>query len=74
MIANPSASPMYYGIDIAGVKVKDDSGVPIPAGGNITPTFPGQQNGPVEVTSTGGSVMASQRVLWNGYFNEVLGQ
>jgi len=28
---------------------------------------------PVEVTSSGGNVMSSQRVLWNGYFNGVLG-
>lgn len=42
-------------------------------GGRVTPTFPGQMAGPVEVTSTGGPVLASQRVTRDGYFNEVLG-
>ncbi|MCL6105890.1 MAG: hypothetical protein M1309_00830 [Actinobacteria bacterium] len=46
----------------------------IPHGGNWNPDFPGKMGGPVNVTSTGGPVLASQRVLWNGYFNEVLGQ
>ena len=54
--------------------------------GNVTPIFSGLMGGPVEVRTcsqpftTGGScpgatppVVASQRVLWNGYFNEVLG-
>ncbi|MHB8143335.1 MAG: hypothetical protein ACYDGX_06705 [Thermoleophilia bacterium] len=54
--------------------------------GHVTPIFSGQVGGPVEVRtcsqpfSPSGScpgatlqVMASQRVLWNGYFNEVLG-
>lgn len=39
----------------------------------VTPTFPGTMGGPAEVTSTGGTVITSQRVLWNGYFNEVQG-
>ncbi len=84
MIANPSGSPMYYEIDIAGVKVMDDktSGGPgpIPSMGTITPDFPHWQNGPVEVktfsnaahTAAADSV-SSQRVLWNGYFNEMWG-
>lgn len=44
------------------------------------PSFPGKRGGPVRVTavypgtSTEAVVMASQRVLWNGYFNEVWGQ
>ena len=52
-----------------------------PAEKRWTPTFPGKMGGPVSVTAykrgdppTGKSVIASQRVLWNGYFNEVWGQ
>ncbi len=47
---------------------------------NITPTFPGMIGGPVEVyawqsgTNNPRPVFASQRVLWNGYFNEVVGK
>ena len=53
----------------------------IPAFGNVTPTFPGVMAGPVEVNawddasrSTPTEVFASQRVLWNGYFNELVGK
>ncbi|MHB8859120.1 MAG: NosD domain-containing protein [Thermoleophilia bacterium] len=46
-----------------------------------TPVFPDMMGGPVQVSAvlssdhvTGADVIASQRVLWNGYFNEVWGQ
>ncbi len=46
-----------------------------------TPTFDGKMGGPVHVKAyrtgfpgTAKNVIASQRVLWNGYFNEVWGQ
>ncbi len=49
--------------------------------GHWTPDFPGKMGGPVRVSAIdktnpglGAAIMASQRVLWNGYFNEVLGQ
>lgn len=70
LIANPDpANAVDYQIKIAGAIV--DSGS-IPANGKVTPTFPGIMNGPVEVLATG-NVIASQRVLWNGYFNELTG-
>lgn len=54
---------------ISGDKVASGNLAP---GQKVTPTFPGTMAGPVEVT-TSGPVMASQRVLWKGYFNEVVG-
>lgn len=45
----------------------------LPPGGQVTPTIPGTIGGPVEVRTSGGKVIASQRVLYNGYFNEVMG-
>ncbi len=71
LIANPGTVPVTYQIKIAGKNVPRGSGT-IPAGGRVTPTFPGLMAGPVEVTASD-NVMASQRVTWNGYFNEVLG-
>ncbi|MBE0428915.1 MAG: hypothetical protein IBX61_03475 [Thermoleophilia bacterium] len=50
---------------------------------SATPTFPGVMGGPVEVRAwtsssrapgTEAEVFASQRVLWNGYFNEIVGK
>jgi hypothetical protein len=81
LVANPPAAPaaIFYEIWIAGVKVHD--GGPIPPGDNETPTFPGDIGGPVTVVSfsdaahtVSANSIASQRVLWNGYFNEVWGQ
>lgn len=47
----------------------------IPAGGRITPSFPGVIGGPVKVTcpacAPGHKLMASQRALFNDSFNEV---
>ncbi|MHB1389821.1 MAG: WD40/YVTN/BNR-like repeat-containing protein [Thermoleophilia bacterium] len=75
LVANPGNADVTYQIKIAGVvqPITADNPGTIPAHGKVTPTFPTKIGGPVEVTSTGGPVMASQRVLWNGYFNEVLG-
>jgi len=69
LIANTGASEVTYVIRIGGVIVGTGS---IAAGESVIPTFPGQMDGPVEV-NTSGPVLASQRVLWNGYFNEVVG-
>ncbi|MHB0914199.1 MAG: WD40/YVTN/BNR-like repeat-containing protein [Thermoleophilia bacterium] len=75
LVANPSDSAtVTYQIKIAGVTQPCPGGsCNLAPGQRVTPTFSGQQAGPVEVTSTGGPVMASQRVLYNNYFNEVLG-
>ncbi len=89
LVANPSATDdVYYQVSIAGQvmpQAKDNPGVIAP-GKNVTPMFDGTMNGPVEVRScsqafspngscpgTTPNLIASQRVLWNGYFNEVLG-
>ena len=74
-MANPGNAAVTYQIKIAGVVMPTSAVNPgtIPAHSKVTPTFPGTMKGPVEVISTGGNVMVSQRVLWNGYFNEVLG-
>ncbi|MCL6093467.1 MAG: Ig-like domain repeat protein [Actinomycetota bacterium] len=89
LVANPSATDnVYYQVSIAGQVMppaKDNPGV-IDPGKNVTPMFDGTMNGPVEVRScsqafssngscpgTTPSLIASQRVLWNGFFNEVLG-
>ncbi len=69
LVANPNASPVTATIRIGGFTATYG----IPPGGNITPTFSGRMGGPVEVTATG-NVIASQRVLYNGFFNEVLGE
>ncbi len=89
MIANPSASTdVYYQIKIAGQVMPTAPTNPtnpgvISASGRVTPIFPGIIGGPVEITAWSGdpdatkgtpaNVMVSQRVLWNGFFNEVLG-
>lgn len=72
---------IYYEITIGGTDPNPSTskGILLP-GQNVIPTFAGQMGGPVEVrawTDAGKTapalVMASQRVLWNGHFNEVLG-
>jgi photosystem II stability/assembly factor-like uncharacterized protein len=70
LVANPNATAVTYTIKVAGVARASGTLAP---GQRVTPTFPGLRGGPVEVVSTGGPVMASQRVLFNNYFNEVLG-
>ncbi|MHB1003485.1 MAG: hypothetical protein ACYC1B_06625 [Thermoleophilia bacterium] len=68
-----TANPVSYSIKIGGVvQACPAGGCTIPAGGTVTPRFPGVVDGPVEVAASG-PVLASQRVLWNGYFNEVRG-
>lgn len=68
------ANQVGYSIKIGGVvqPCPSPGGCVIPAGGKVTPTFPGQMSGPVEVAASG-PVLASQRVLWKGHFNEVVG-
>ncbi len=57
-------------IKVAGNTIWSGSIAP---GADVTRTFPGKMGGPVQVTASGDTI-ASQRVLYNGYFNEVLGQ
>jgi len=86
MIANPSDMEMYAEVRIAGVTVWGETIGPFD---RKTPSFAGKMGGPVEVESwvsdidpaTGAQrkqapylAFASQRVLWNGYFNEVVGK
>ncbi len=70
LMANPNSLPIQAEISIGGVIYWSGT---IGPGGFATPVFPWVMSGPVEVTSSGGPVIASQRVLWNGYFNETLG-
>lgn len=86
MIANPTDLEIYAEVRIAGVTVWGETIAPFD---RKTPSFAGQMGGPVEVESwvserypvTGEQrkanpylAYASQRVLWNGYFNEVVGK
>ncbi len=69
LVANPGTSAVNYRILIGGKQVAAGALAP---GGRAIPTFPGRMGGPVEVQASG-NVAVSQRVLWNGYFNEVRG-
>ncbi|MHB9112619.1 MAG: hypothetical protein ACYC4D_08375 [Thermoleophilia bacterium] len=82
MVAKPDPAditPVYYKVMVGGVPLQPCT--EIPAAGRDTPVFPDQIGGPVEVRgyldsgceTTPTSIMASQRVLWKGYFNETLG-
>ena len=77
LVGNPSGSMIYYKIKVAGVTRFQGT---LNGGQQVTPTFNGVIGGPVEVDAwsdtydgTPTQVMASQRVLWNGFFNETLG-
>jgi thermolysin len=80
LVANPNDTPVYYEITIGGEPAGPGSSGTIQPGQNVIPTFDTRMGGPVEVRAwtdpgkgTPAEVMASQRVLWKGYFNEVLG-
>ncbi|MHB0867713.1 MAG: M4 family metallopeptidase [Thermoleophilia bacterium] len=79
LIANPGETAVAADIYIAGKKMNS---VPysIAAGASVTPEFPGVMAGPVEVVgyepgapSVPRNIMATQRVVWAGNFNEVMG-
>ncbi|MBI5870203.1 MAG: M23 family metallopeptidase [Actinobacteria bacterium] len=86
MVTNPGAAPLYYQIRIGGGDPGAGSTGTLDPGRYAFPSFAGVIDGPVEVrawlTNPDGTpdlsqpapVLASQRVLWSGYFNEVLGQ
>lgn len=73
LIANPNTGPPAASCDII------IGGVPVAVNEFLYPqdiktyTFEGIMNGPVQVDCDN-NVIASQRVLWNGHFNEVWGQ
>lgn len=82
MVANTNPGPIYYEIRIAGVNTETNPQWHGTIGSNqrVATTFPGVMGGPVQVSAwtdqtraTPADVMASQRVLWNGYFNELVG-
>ncbi|MHB1412434.1 MAG: YCF48-related protein [Thermoleophilia bacterium] len=82
LVANPTAAPIYYEISMPGVDTATDSRAygKLNPGQTAQPQFDGIQGGPVNVSAwtdsskgTPANVMASQRVLWQGYFNETLG-
>ena len=82
LVGNPTSSTIYYQIKVAGAVRAQGT---LNAGQQVTPMFNGLIGGPVEVDgcsaafggdgscSSPAQVMASQRVLWNGFFNETLG-
>lgn len=83
LVANPGRSEAKAEVWIAGVK---KTTLTIAPGASQTPTFPGIMNGPVEVRGYDSAtynpdnpgvpnhnIFVSQRVLWNGHFNEVEG-
>lgn len=71
LVANAGQQAAQVDIFIAGNKMGSYS---IPAGENVTPQFPNLMDGPVQVVSTNGQpIIVSQRVLWGGSFNEVMG-
>jgi parallel beta-helix repeat protein len=82
-IINTNAFPVYYEITVGGTApspvVEGAASGTIAAGELVHPRFL-KRGGPVEVRAwtdsgkgTPANVMTSQRVLWHGYFNEVLG-
>ncbi|MHB9112804.1 MAG: TolB family protein [Thermoleophilia bacterium] len=79
---NLAATNVYYKVLVAGIERKACTQIPVD--GRDFPAFPSVIGGPVEVRSysdagctvasaPGNGIMASQRVLWKGYFNEVAG-
>ncbi|MHB1391310.1 MAG: hypothetical protein ACYCXF_08825, partial [Thermoleophilia bacterium] len=80
MVANPTDHSVYYEITVAGIDPGPGSTGIIEPGASVTPAFPQLMAGPVTVKgytdaskAVPANIMASQRVIWNGHFNEVLG-
>jgi len=71
MITNPNGNSVNYTIQIGGAVAPGGTRT-IDAGKSVYRTFDGSIGGPVQVTASD-NVLASQRVLWKGYFNETLG-
>lgn len=72
LVGNESQETAEVDIRIGGQTMGHYS---IPAGGRVTPLFPGQRNGPVQVVSTEGSpqLVVSQRTTFNNSFDELPG-
>lgn len=79
MVGNPGSSTVAVDLYIAGEKV---NGAPylVAPGSSVTPEFDGLMGGPVQIIayepgnpSLPRNVLASQRIIWNGEFNEVAG-
>ncbi len=82
LVSNINNYPVYYEIEIPGTDVGQRPGARgvIPPGQSATPTFPGKMGGPVSVhawtdanRTVEAPVMSSQRVLYQGFINEVVG-
>lgn len=84
LVSNPTAVEVKAEVWIAGTKM---TVLTIAPGATQTPAFPGVMSGPVEVRgydsvtynpSSPGTpnrnIFTSQRVMWNGHFNEVEGK
>jgi hypothetical protein len=70
LVGNPTGSTASVSIYIGSAKYS----YTIPAGGRITPRFTGMDVGPVRVVSTNGiKIFTSERVMYKGAFNEVMG-
>jgi len=83
LVTNPTSSEVKAEVWIAGIKM---TVLTIGPGATQTPSFPGVMTGPVEVRGydsatynpgnpgpSNRKVFTSQRVIWNGHFNEVEG-
>ncbi len=72
LVGNQSPTPTEVDVKIGGNLVGRYS---IPAGGRVTPMFPGAMNGPVEVVSVSGTpeLVVSQRTVFNNSFDELPG-
>jgi parallel beta-helix repeat protein len=79
LVANPAAATSAgFQIKIGETLMDLDNATPGQQGDFLYPgdvkqyTFPGTMSGPVQVIADQ-NVISSQRVLWKGYFNEVMG-
>ncbi|MHB8858939.1 MAG: Ig-like domain-containing protein [Thermoleophilia bacterium] len=72
LVGNQSQSTAEVDIRIGGSLIGHYS---IPAGGRVTPLFPGLMSGPVQVVSTSGQpeLVVSQRTTFNNSFDELPG-
>lgn len=85
MVSNPTNIPVYYEITMRGAYMGGAYSGTLDPGDSAFPSFPGSIGGPVEVQgfqvnpdgspnrSQPADFLTSQRVLWNGYFNEMAG-
>jgi len=72
LVGNQSQTTAEVDVKIGGTLVGHYS---IPAGGRVTPLYPGQMNGPVQVVSTEGTpqLVVSQRTTFYNSFDELPG-